>query len=401
MSTFFLTYKQELNMTHEDNITLSAELMQPILENGADGLREAMEQLLNLAMKAERSQFLQADPWQRSDARQGYANGYKEKMWRTRLGELQLKVPQTRQTATAFYPSALERGQRSERAFNLALAEMYVQGVSTRRVNAIMEELCGTQVSSAMVSRAAAELDETLSAWRNRPLEETPYLMLDARYEKVRIGGLSTSCALLIAIGVNAQGKRSVIGVHVSLSEAEVHWRELLRQLKDRGIRGVRMITSDNHEGLKAALKATLSGVPWQRCQVHLQRNAAAHIPRQDMKEEVAGVLRSIFTAEDLPAATEKLERAVKTYEKTAPKLADWMENNVPQGLTVFGQPPLVRKRLRSTNMIERLNQEILRRTRVVGIFPNEASLLRLASAVTMEISDDWEAGKRYLKLNS
>jgi transposase-like protein len=361
-------------------------------------MAEVIEIIINAAMKLERERFLRAAPYERTPERRGSGNGYKDKNVKTRLGELDMRIPQVRDVkdGESFYPSALERGCRSERALKVALAEMYVKGVSTRKVAAITGELCGFEVSSAQVSRVAKELDEELEKWRTRPLGATEYLVLDARYEKVRHGGQVVSVAVLTAIGI-ANGIRSVIGVSVSLSEAEVHWREFLSSLKTRGLCGVTMITSDSHEGLKAALKAVFPSVPWQRCQVHLQRNAQSYVPRVSMRKVVARDLRDVFTAPDLEEAERLLERLVAKHKKKTPRLAEWIEKHVPEGFTVYGIPAVHRRRLRSTNLMEWVNKEILRRTRVATLFPNEESLLRLVSAVLVEISEDWETGKRYL----
>ena len=299
-----------------------------------------------------------------------------------------------------FYPQALERGLRSERALTLAVAEMYVRGVSTRKVTKIVSEMCGLDVTSTQVSRAAALLDDELEAWRNRALEEHAYLVLDARYEKVRHGGEVRSVAVLCAIGVNAAGRRSVIGVSTSLSEAEVHWREFLTGLLARGLTGVQLVTSDDHAGLKAALNAVLPGVLWQRCQCHIQRNAASYVPRKDLKVPVASSIRAIFNAPDRHEAERLLAKAVESYAETAPKLAEWMETNIPEGLTVFALCERHRRRLRTSNVIERLNRELKRRTRVATLFPNEASLLRLVSAVLVEVSDEWKTGRIYLRMD-
>jgi transposase-like protein len=246
--------------------------------NGFDALAEAVTVLINSAMVAERSDYLGAAPYERSIGRIGYANGYKDKQLKTRLGTLPLKVPQTRDGH--FYPQSLEKGLRSERALLLAIAEMYVQGVSTRRVKRIVEELCGLEVSSSQVSRAAAELDDMLEAWRSRDLGAYRYIVLDAQYEKVRQVGQVLDAAVLIACGVDEDGHRDVLGCSVSLSEAEVHWRSFLAELKDRGLYGVELIVSDAHEGLAAARKAVFPSVPWQRCQFHLQQNAGHYVPK-------------------------------------------------------------------------------------------------------------------------
>jgi transposase-like protein len=274
---------------------------------------------------------------------------------------------------------------------------MYVQGVSTRKVAAITEQLCGFEVSSAQVSRAAAELDAVLEAWRSRPLCQTPYLLLDARYEKVRQYGIVRDAAVLVAVGVGQDGKRRVLGVSVALSEHEAHWRQFLKSLVERGLSGVAVIVSDDHAGLKAARQAVLGSVPWQRCQFHLQQNAQAHVPKQEMKTQVAADIRAIFNAPDRAAADALLRQASARYEALAPKLAQWMEANLPEGLTVFSLPEAHRRLLRTSNGLERVHKEVKRRTRVATLFPSEASCLRLVSAVLMEISDEWEAGKAYL----
>lgn len=368
-------------------------------ENGLSQMAEVVRILLNEAMRVERSQVLEAEPYQRSEKRRGYANGYKPKTVATRLGEIEFQVPQARDVE--FYPSALEKGLRSERALKVAIAEMYVQGVSTRKVTGVMEQLCGLQVSSTQVSRAAKLLDQELTAWRNRPIGETPYLILDARYEKVRHGGSVVSCAVLIAVGVGEDGRRSVLGVSVSLSEAEVHWREFLASLQERGLHGVQLIVSDNHAGLKAAREARFAGVPWQRCQFHLQQNAGKFVPRVSMRADVAADLRAVFDAPDREEANRRLDMAVKKYEKTAPKLAAWLQESVPEALTVFALPAAHRRKLRTSNLLERLNKEIKRRTRVATLFPNEAALLRLVSAVLMEVSEEWETEKIYLRMEN
>lgn len=392
-------------MTHRQNSTTLEQLMELLIQDGPDAMADAFATLLNHAMRIEREQVLGAASHQRTDQRRGYANGFKPRTMTTRVGELPLQIPQTRDYADdqgrPFYPHALERGVRSERALTLAIAEMYVQGVSTRKVTRVMEELCGLEVTSTQVSRAAAELDEQLEAWRNRPLGEVRYLILDARYEKIRHGGSVVSCALLSAIGIGPDGKRSILGTSVSLSEAEVHWRSFLQSLVDRGMRGVRCVVSDDHAGLGAARDATLPGVPWQRCQFHLIQNAMAYVPKLSMRSDVAQSMRRVFAADDRHEADRRLRELVQTHRDTAPRLADWLEANVPEGLTIFTLPAAHRRRLRTTNSLERLNKEMKRRTRVATLFPNEASLLRLASAVLSEISEEWETARAYLSMQA
>jgi putative transposase len=386
-------------MTYQTDFTLPSELVEQIATQGLDFIPELVRILVNAAMRAERENYLGAEPYQRTDERQGHANGYKPKTVQTRMGDITFAVPQVRESG--FYPQALEKGQRSERALTLTLAEMYVQGVSTRKVKAVVEQLCGSGVSSSTVSRAAIALDESLQAWRNRPVGEMIYLYLDALYEKIRQDGQIRDAAILIAAGVDRAGKRHLLGVSVSLGEQEIHWRTFLQSLVARGLCGIQLITSDDHAGLKAARIAVFGGVPWQRCQFHLQQNASAYVPRQDMRAEVAADLRTIFNAPDRPMAEAYLKKMVEKYAKSASRLADWMEKNIPEGLTVFAFPLKHQRKLRTSNPIERLNREIRRRTAVVSIFPNEASCLRLISAVLMEYDEEWQTGRAYLTFES
>jgi transposase-like protein len=366
-------------------------------------MAEAMRLLLNHAMRAERSSALGAAPYERSTTRKGHANGFKPKTLQTRLGELTVEVPQVRGELD-FYPSALERGLRTERALTLAIAEMYIQGVSTRRVSSILSQLAGTlEISASQVSRAAAQLDDQLDLWRNRPLNEVayPYLILDARYEKVRRDGVVLDCAVLVAIGIDATGQRSILGTSVALSEAEPHWCDFLSSLQERGLHGTVFIVSDDHAGLKAARTARFPGVAWQRCQFHLQQNALHYVPRVALRKIVAAQLREIFNALTLELAEALLKKMVSSYRKSTPELAAWLEQNVPESFTVFALPKEHRLRLRTSNAAERVNEEIKRRTRVARIFPNPKSLLRLVTAVLSDISDDWEASTQlYLNMN-
>ena len=382
-------------MTYREDFTLPAELLEQVQEQGLEILPELIRVILNTAMQAEREEHLNASPYQHTAERQGYANGYKPKTMRTRVGEITFAVPQVREGG--FYPQALEKGLRSERALTLALAEMYVQGVSTRKVKAITEQLCGTSVSSAMVSQAAAQMDEELEKWRKRPLGEYPYLFMDAYYEQVREDGQVRHLAVLVAVGVTPQGKREILGVSVSLSEHEVHWRAFLESLKKRGLGGVQLITSDDHAGLRAARLAVFGGIPWQRCHFHLQQNAQAYVPHKDMQSEVADDIRTIFNAPDRVTAEAYLAKIVVKYQQNASRLSEWLAANIQEGLTVFAFPAAHRRWLRTTNGVERLHREVRRRARVVSIFPNQASCLRLVSAVLSEISEEWLTGRTYL----
>lgn len=381
-------------MTHQDDYNLSPKTAAELAKNGWEAIPEMIRILVNQAMQEERARYLQADEYERSDDRKGYANGYKPKRVKTRVGEITFSIPQVRESG--FYPSALEKGMRSERALVMSLAEMYVHGVSTRKVKEITEQLCGVEISAAQVSRATAQLDQVLQEWRERPLGEIPYLYLDARYEKVRQSGQVRDAAVLVATGIDADGHRQVLGTSVSLSEHETHWKAFLKALKERGLNGVQLVTSDDHEGLGAARRAVLGSIPWQRCQFHLQQNAGSYVPRQSMRMEVAADIRAMFNASDRKTAEELLQAAVQKYATSAPKLSAWMEENLEEGFTVFEFPLEYRRSLRTTNSLERVNKEIRRRTRVVGVFPNEASCLRLVSALLMEISEEWQIGKRY-----
>jgi putative transposase len=393
-------HPKETDMVHQADNSVIEIVVQLLSEKGLSHRADAMRLLLNEAMRIERAQVLEADPYQRTEKRKGYANGFKPKTVSTRLGELAWQVPQVRGEVD-FYPSALERGVRSERALQCAIAEMYVQGVSRRKVTEVRRELCGLEVSSTPVSRATKLLDEELERWRNRPLGPRPYVFLDARYEKIRPGGSLVSCAVLMAFGVDESGHRTVLGGSVSLREAEVHWRDFFAQLQGRGLSGVRLLVSDDHAGMKAAREARFPGVPGQRCQFHLQQNAGHYVPRIEMRREVAADLRAIFESTDRLEAERRLCQAVEKYARSAPKLSAWLEANVAESFTVFAFPETHRRRLRTSNLMERISKELKRRTRVATLFPNEASLLRLASAVLMEISEEWETEKTYLRMEN
>jgi len=282
-------------MTCQNENTTKLSAVKLLAREGFDGLQSVMELLVNEAMLLEREKHLGVSAYERSNDRADYANGFKPKQLKTRVGKLDLQVPQVRKGD--FYPGLLERGLRSEQALRLAIAEMYVQGVTTRKVAAITQELCGFNVTSDEVSRLAKHLDEQLEAWRNRPLGCYPYLLVDARYEKVRYDKTVVNVAVLVAYGVDAEGKRRILGVSTSLSEAEVHWRDFLQQLIARGLHGVKLIVSDAHAGLQAARIATFPSVPWQRCQFHLQQNAQQYVSKRRQKKIVAADIRAIFNS--------------------------------------------------------------------------------------------------------
>lgn len=374
-----------------------------LIEKGPDAMRPVLTLLLNEAMKIEREQFLGAGHYERSTQRQGYANGYQAKRVDTQAGTLDLAIPKSARHGDApFYPQALERGLRSQRALMTTITEMYIKGVSTRRVEQVVETMGIRNLSSTQVSRACQSLDEALAAWRERELGQVAYLILDARYEKAREGNQVVDMAVLSAIGVLPCGRRAVLGVWVALNEAEVNWREFLKSLVRRGLHGVTYIVSDDHAGLDRARKAVFPGVPWQRCQFHLAQNAIHHAPSAAIKKRIGSELRGIWNAPDRAGAEANLQALVERYEEKHAHLANWLADAVPEGLTVFGLPEAHRKRMRTSNSIERsIQQELKRRTQLVRVFPNRESLLRLASAILVEIDEEWSnAERRYIVWN-
>lgn len=383
-------------MISNNNITpLIVEALDELSAQGLEELRSTIERLFNELMKIEREQVLQASPYERTELRKGYANGFKDKMLLTRSGQLHLKVPQTRDIS--FYPSCLEKGERSEKALKLTLAEAYIQGVSTRRVKRITEELCGVEISSSQVSRLAKILDDEISKFKNRKLGKYCYLYLDAHYEKVRHDGHVINIAVLKAVGVNQDGYREILDVSASLSEAEVHWRNFLEGLISRGLNGVQLVISDDHFGLKAALRSVLPSVPWQRCLFHLAQNAQHYVPGNSMKKELAQAVRDIYQAISQEESLARKQKTVKAYSKSASKFTEWLEENFEEGLTFYKFPRKHWKMIRTVNVVERLNQEIRRRTRVARLFPNEASCERLIGAVAMELNEEWITERRYI----
>lgn len=378
----------------QQNGTVTQEIMELLIQNGVgESMAHCVQILLNEAMKMERSAYLQASPYERSIDRIDHANGFKPKTLQTRIGELELTVPQTRNGG--FYPSVIQKGVRSERALLTTIAEMYIQGVSTRKVTKILEELCGCQVSSSQVSRVVQSMDVELASWRNRPLGHFSYLMVDARYEKVRYGHEIRDCAVLWAIGIRSDGSREILGVDVAFSEAEIHWREFFSSLVSRNLIGVSYIVSDDHVGLTKALKSVFPGVAWNRCHTHLARNVQDHVSKAANKVPVAQDVRTILQATDLETAQFLLNRFADRWASLEPKLVHWAQINLPQGFQVLALDPLYRRSLRTSNLIERFNREIKRRSSVVRIFPNMDSCLRLVSAVLIEFNDDWSTARR------
>ena len=373
-------------------------ILEHLISNGVQDLKSIIEILLNEAMKIERQEALKAAPYERSPERAGYANGFKEREYASRMGSLRVEIPQVR--GFSFYPRCLEKGERSEKALKLAVAEMYVQGVSTRKVRAITEELCGFEISSTQVSRCAKLLDEELQKFRERPLTARyAYVYFDAIYEKVRHDHSIIDMATLIAVGVNEDGKREILGISSKLSEAEVHWRAFFEDLQKRGLSGVRLFISDDHAGMGAARKSVFPSVKWQRCQFHMAQNAQSYSPKESMRKELGEAVRMIFHSYDYVEAQEEKRKCIEKYKVSAPEFVKWVENSIDEGLTCFSFPKAHRKCIRTVNGLERLNREIRRRTRVATLFPNVASCERLITAVLQEVHEGWITGKRYLDI--
>jgi putative transposase len=372
--------------------------MQAVLESDEDLFAEVLRLGVQSLMEAERDAYVSADPFERSGERKTQRNGYQARQLRTRVGVLDLKVPKTRDGG--FYPSILERYQRSEAALITSLAECYVQGVSTRKVSRICEALFGEGLSHETVSRYVVELDEELEPWRQRAMEgEFPYLLVDARYEKARVDHRIVDVAVLVAIGVSSEGQRHVLGVEVAHGETTASWSAFLGGLKERGLRGVQLITSDAHAGLAEARRTHFPGVPWQRCQRHFLMNALEKAPKA-LEDELHRRLRRIWDeSTTYDEAREALCVLVAELESRHSDLAEWLETDGEDTLSCFHFPASHRKRLRTTNGNERVNQELLRRSRVVRIFPNPRSCLRLATALLKEWHEDWITGRRYLRM--
>ena len=363
---------------------------------GEDFLRGLVERVVQQVLEAEMTSFLGAGTYERTGERCGWRNGYKPRTLKTRVGGLELMVPKDRDGE--FQTELFERYQRSEKALVLAMVQMYLEGVSTRKVSAITEALCGLEVSKSQVSALTAKLDAEIAEWRMRPLtEEYPYLIFDARYEKVRRCGAVVSQGVLVAIGISAAGCREVLGCWVAESESEASWGEVFAELKQRGLSGVRYVVSDDHAGMVKAIGRHFQGAVWQRCQVHFVRNALS-LCGVAQRPLVLSLMRSVTEAPTREAAKTAFGLAVAELEKKAPKTARLLEEHGEEILGVYALPEAHRKRMRTTNMLERQNQELKRRTRVVRIFPNEQSCLRLVSALLMETSQEW-MGRVYLRM--
>jgi len=355
-----------------------------------DGLKFLLERLLNETMQSEVAAHVQAGVHERSEGRRGHRNGYKPRTLKTRVGELELQVPQVR-ACEPYHPSMFAKWQRSERALLVACAEMYFQGVSTRNVRDVLEAMCDGEISSMTVSRVAAELDEKLLTFRHRRLDiiEYPYMHIDARYEKVRIDGRVVSQAVLVAVGFTSEGKREILDWRVGNSESEETWGEMFRQLKDRGLKGLKLLTSDAHGGIQAALARHFQGVSWQRCRVHFKRELCGKVFYKSRKELMADIVTVLEPEERVDCLRRGEEMAVR-WESRCPAVSKMLREGLEDCLAVLDFPEHHRRRLESTNMLENLMKRLKKRSRVVGVFPSRGSCDRLLGAQLIEVNDDW-----------
>ncbi len=372
--------------------------LKELVSEDSDFLKAMVGEVVHQVLESEMDACLQARKGERTAGRLGYRSGYYERTLVTRVGKLELRVPQDRDGR--FSTEIFERYQRSEKALVSALAEMYVQGVSTRKVKKITEELCGHSFSASTISRINKKLDGELKRFAQRSLEEPcPYLILDARYEKVREDGHVRDQAVLVAIGINWDGRRCVLGVEMAHRESQSSWCDFVMGLKERGLHGVEFVVSDNHPGIRKAVAELLPEAIWQRCYVHFLRNAVDHLPRKadnDCRTE----LRWLYDRRDLAEAKRDLAAWLQRWQDRYPKLCDWVEDNIEETLSFYCLPLEHHRNMKSTNMLERVNQELKRRTRVVRIFPNSDSCLRLVRALAAETHEDWIEGPRYLNMN-
>jgi putative transposase len=381
----------------KSQVTPSGVDLKALLLSDEDGFRRVLQEAVQIALEAEMTEAIGAEKGQRTPERLSYRSGYYDRKLITRVGVLELRVPQDR--AGHFSTELFERYQRSEKALVSALAEMYVQGVSTRKVKAVTEELCGQSFSASTISEATARLDSSLKAFFERRLEEPfPYLIVDARYERAREGGVIASQAVLVAIGVDWEGRRQVLGVEVANRESRSSWKTFLEGLRARGLHGVEYVVSDDHAGLKASIREILPEAAWQRCYVHFLRNALDYVPRK-VDDDCLMELRWFYDRRDISEVRRDIAQWVTKWQVKYPKLVSWVEENVEETLTYYRLPLAHHKHMKSTNMLERLNQELKRRTLVVRIFPNPASCLRLTRALAIEIHEGWLEAIRYLNM--
>ncbi len=381
------------------NITITEELLhQLFLSNGRDeAFSKLLEEIFNQVLLAQSTERLGAEPYERTEGRTAYRNGVRERQLTTRIGTLTLRVPRHRNGQ--FSTELFMRYQRSEQALMLAMMEMVINGVSTRKIESITEELCGKKFSRSTISTLCKNLDPMVNAFRTRPLESHyPFVMVDAIYVKVRENKRIQSRGLLIAIGINEGGHREVIGFELANSESESSWGEFFGSLKKRGLKDVRLVTSDDHKGLVQAVRKHFQGASWQRCQTHFSRNMLDHAPKA-LQPEIKEDLGRLYESVDLESARKVRDQIITKYEARAPKATSLLDEAFDDITAVLALPFRYRKRLRTTNGVERLNEEIRRRERVIRIFPNEASVIRLMGALLMEQDEKWQTGRKYFDM--
>lgn len=378
-------------------VTIDTDQLKDVLSHD-HGLQTLLEEVLGQVLEAEMTEHIGAEPYERTDGRRTYRNGYRPRRLTTRVGTLTLRVPQSRDGS--FSTELFRRYQRSEQALVLALMEMVVQGVSTRKVTRITEELCGTSFSKSTVSALCADLDARVEAWNERPLEgRYPFLIVDAIVVKVRRDRAVRPTSALVAVGISEEGYREVLGVTLGDSETEGTWGSFFKRLKQRGLRGVELIASDNHGGLVAAAERYFQGAMWQRCQAHFTRNVLKVTPKH-LRSEMTAWLRRIFRSESQAEARRAFDALAEEFEGTAEAALEILEAGLEDAIAVLVLPAKYRRRLRTTNMLERLNEELRRRERVIRIFPNEASALRMIGALLVEQHEQWISGKRYFNMD-
>ena len=369
-----------------------------LLERDEDFVRNAVQGLVQAALEAEMTEALGAGKSERTEGRPGYRSGYYNRALITRVGVLELRVPQDREGR--FSTELFERYQRSEKALVGALAEMYVQGVSTRKVKAVTEALCGHSFSASAISAINKSLDGKLRAFSERRLKEPfPYLILDARYERAREDGIIASQAVLIAVAVDWEGRRQILAADLANRESRSSWKDFLLGLRNRGLTGVEFVVSDDHAGLKAAIREVLPEAVWQRCYVHFLRNALDYVPRK-VDDDCLRELRWFYDRRELSEVRRDIAAWLGKWQAKYPKLCAWVEENIEETLSYYRLPLAHHKHMKSTNMLERLNQEIKRRTHVVRIFPSQESCLRLVRALAVEMHENWLEATRYLNMD-
>jgi len=382
-----------------DKVAVEPEEIKAVLVEQRDFLQPVVQEAVQAILEMEMEECLQAGKHERTDDRQGYRSGYYRRRLITRVGTMVLRVPQDR--SGRFSTEVFEQYQRSEKALVAALAQMYVQGVSTRKVAAVTQELCGHEFSASSISAITSRLEQQLAQFSQRPLEvEYPYVIVDARYERVREGGVIVNRAILVALGIDWEGRRQVLAVEYAQRESQSSWKDFLLGLKKRGLTGVRLVVSDDHAGLKAAIKEVMPEAWWQRCYVHFLRNALDYLPRK-ADESCLQELRWMYERRDAFEARRDLKAWLEKWSAKYPKLCGWVEANIEETWSFYQLPLSHHKHMKSTNLLERFNQEIKRRTLVVRIFPDEASCLRLIRAVAAETHEEWMEGSRYLNMDA